>query len=105
MGVVAAALAGSGVDVGGPRALVPGVVGEAGEGGAQALVARAAPADAAGFLALVGNGGDAGFGCELVVGLEAAADVTALGEGEPLSAIGPRTMASGGADLARGGRT
>lgn len=91
VGVVAAAPAGAGVDVGGPGALVAGVVGEAGEGGAQALVAGPSPADAAGLAALVGDGGDAGLGGELVVGLEASAHVAELGED------------LGGADPARAG--
>ena len=52
--VVAAAPASAGVDVGGPGAGMAGVVREAGQRGPQALVARPAPADAAGLAALVG---------------------------------------------------
>ena len=68
VGMVAASGAGAAVDVGGPGALVAGVVGQAGERGAQALVAGPAPADASGLAALIGDGGDAGLGGELVLG-------------------------------------
>ena len=68
------------VDVGGPGRGVAGVVGQAGDGGAQAVVAGPAEDDAAALAGGVGDGGDAGLGGELVVGLEAFADVAELGE-------------------------
>ena len=51
-----------------------GVVGKAGDGSAQAVVARPSEGDAAAFAGGVGDGRDAGLGGELVLGLEALAD-------------------------------
>ena len=59
---------------------MPGVVGHAGERGAQALVAGPAPADASGLAALIGDGSDAGLGGELVLAREAGAHVAELGQ-------------------------
>src|SRR3954454_2651637 len=80
VGVVAAAGPGAPVDVGRPSALAPGVVGEAGERGPEALVAGPPPSDGPGFAALVGDAGEAGLGGELAFGREALAHVAELGE-------------------------
>ena len=79
VGVIAAARAGAFVDVCGPLRGVSGIVGEACDGRAQALVAGPAPADAAGFSAGVSDRRDAGLGGELVFALEAGAHVAELG--------------------------
>ena len=79
VGVVAAAFASFAVDEGCPRACVPGVIGEAGNGGPQALVASPPPPDAARLAALVSDRGDAGLGSEMILGLEAGSYVTELG--------------------------
>ena len=76
VGMGATALGGALVDLGGPERGVAGVVGEGGDGGAQALVAGEAADDAAALAGGLGDGGDAGFGGELGFGLEAGADVT-----------------------------
>jgi hypothetical protein len=80
MRMVASAGAGPLVDVGGPRGRVAGVVGEAGDGSTQAVVAGPSEDDAAGSAGGVGDGADAGLGGELVGGLEAVADVAEFGE-------------------------
>jgi hypothetical protein len=80
MGMVAPAGPGAAVDVGGPTRAVAGVVGEAGDCGAQAVVASPSEDDAAAFAGGVGDGTDAGLGGELVVALEALAHVAELGE-------------------------
>ena len=77
--VLAAALAGSAIDERGPRAGVAGVIGEAGDGSTQPLVAGPSPADASRSSALVGDGSDAGLGGEVILALEAGALVTELG--------------------------
>jgi len=56
MRVVAAAAFGALVDVAGPGRAMPGVVGKAGDGGAQAVIAGPAEDDAAAFAGLVGDG-------------------------------------------------
>ena len=76
----AAASFGAGIDVGGPGRGVPGVVGEADDGLAEAVVAGPSEGDAAGFAGGVGDGSDAGFGGELVFGEEALADIAEFGE-------------------------
>ena len=55
------------------------VIGEAGNGGPQALVASPPPPDAARPAALVGDRGDAGLGSEMILGLEAGSYVTEFG--------------------------
>ena len=79
VGVVAAAFASLAVDEGCPRACVSRVIGEAGNGGPQALVASPPPPDAARPAALVGDRGDAGLGSEMILGLEAGSYVTEFG--------------------------
>ena len=79
VGVIAASFASFAVDKGCPRACVPGVIGEAGDGGPQPLVAGPPPSDAARLAALVSNWGDAGLGGEVVLGLEAGAHVAKFG--------------------------
>jgi hypothetical protein len=59
-------------DLGGPTRAVAGVVGEAGDCGAQAVVASPSEDDAAAFAGGVGDGTDAGLGGELVVALDKA---------------------------------
>jgi hypothetical protein len=56
------------------------IVGKAGDGGAQAVIAGPAEDDAAGLAGLVGDGADAGLGGELGLGLEALAHIAELGE-------------------------
>ncbi len=80
VGMVAAAGSGGGVDLGGPGRAVPGIVGEAGDGGAEAVVAGPSEDDAAAFAGGMGDGADARLGGELVFGLEALAYVAELGE-------------------------
>ena len=80
VGVVAAALACGAVDGGGPGGTVPRVVGEAGDSLPQAMVAGPAKGDAAAFSGGMGDGADAGFGGELLFGLEAGADVAEFGD-------------------------
>ena len=80
MRVVAAAAFGALVDVAGPGRAMPGVVGKAGDGGAQAVIAGPAEDDAAALAGLVGDGADAGLSGELVLGLEALAYVTEFGQ-------------------------
>jgi len=80
VGVVAAALAGLGVDVCCPGRGVAGVVGEAGDRPAQTAVAGPAEDDPAALAGGVGDRADAGLGGELIVGREAFADVTQLGQ-------------------------
>jgi hypothetical protein len=79
VGMVAPAGPGAAVDVGGPTRAVAGVVGEAGDCGAQAVVASPSEDDAAAFAGGVGDGTDAGLGGERVVALEALAHVAELG--------------------------
>ena len=59
MRVVAAAAFGALIDVGGPGRAMPGVVGKAGDGGAQAVIAGPAEDDTAAFAGLVGDWADA----------------------------------------------
>src|SRR6516162_3780932 len=80
MRVVAAAASGALVDVGGPGRAMPRVVGKAGDGGAQTVIAGPAEDDASAFAGLVGDGADAGLSGELVLGLEALAYVTEFGQ-------------------------
>ena len=80
MRVIAAAGSGAFVDLGGPGGAVPGVVCEARNGLSEAVVAGPAEDDAAAFGGLVGDRADTGFGGELVLGLEAFADVAEFGE-------------------------
>src|SRR5579863_10739726 len=76
VGVVLAAGAGVAVDLGGPGAGVPAVVGEGGDGGAEPLVAGPAEVHVAVLAGLAGDRGDAGErgdGVGAVVGLAAVA--------------------------------
>jgi ABC-type dipeptide/oligopeptide/nickel transport system ATPase subunit len=85
--VVAAAAAGLAVDLGDPGAGVAGVVGEAGQREAQALVADPAEDDGAAFAGLFGDGGNAGLHGGRVGGGEAGADGAEFG-GDPCCADG-----------------
>src|SRR5690349_12650455 len=78
--MIAAAGSGPSVDVGGPGAGVSGVVGEAGDGGAQAVIAGAAEEDATALAGLVGDRAHAGFGGELTLAWEALAHVIEFGK-------------------------
>jgi hypothetical protein len=69
--VLAAAASGFAVDGGGPWGSMSGVVGEAGEGAAEAVVAGPSEDDAAALAGGVGDRSDAGLGGELVLGREA----------------------------------
>ena len=80
MRVVAAAAFGALIDVGGPGRAMPGVVGKAGDGGAQAVIAGPAEDDAAAFAGLVGDWADAGLSGELILGLEALAHIAEFGQ-------------------------
>ena len=80
VGMITAAGPGARIDGGGPRRGMAGVVGEGGQGLAEALVAGPAEHDGAVFAGGAGDGGDAGFGGELVGGREAGAIVAELGE-------------------------
>jgi len=80
MRVVAAAAFGALIDVGGPGRAMPGVVGKAGDGGAQAVIAGPAEDDTAAFAGLVGDWADAGLSGELILGLEALAHIAEFGQ-------------------------
>ena len=56
------------------------VVGQAGDGGAQAVVARPAECDGLGLAGLVGQRGDAGLGGEVIVAVEALTHAAQFGE-------------------------
>ena len=76
MGMVVAAGAGLGVDLGGPRTGVAAVVGERGDRDAEAFVAGPAEVHGSVFAGFLGHGGDAGErgdGVGAVVGLAAVA--------------------------------
>ena len=79
MGMPAAAQTSLSINVCGPRAGMAGVVGEAGDGGAQPLVAGPSPSDASGFAALIGDGRDTGLRGEMVFALEAGPHVAEFG--------------------------
>jgi len=81
------------VDGGGPSTGMSGVVGEACDRGSEAVIASEAEDDTAGFAGSDGDRGDASLCGELVLGLEAFADVAELGED------------LGGADASGAGRT
>ena len=68
------------VDEGGPPGGVTRIVGEGGEGPAQALVTGPAEDDRVVLAGGLGDGGQAGLGGELVVGGEASAIVAELGQ-------------------------
>ncbi len=70
MWVIATSATGAAVDVGGPWRAVAGVVSEAGERQAEALVASEAERDAAVLARSVRHGRDAGLGRELVIASE-----------------------------------
>ena len=80
MRVVAAAAFGTLIDVGGPGRAMPGVVGKAGDGGAQSVIAGPAEDHAAAFAGLVGDWADAGLSSKLVLGREALAHVAEFGQ-------------------------
>jgi hypothetical protein len=100
MGMVAAFGPGAIVNLGGPWALMSGVVGAAGESGPQAFVAGPSPTDVPGLVALAGGGGEAWLGGKLVIALEVFAQVTELGE--DLSGADPAGPGEGHQDLAVG---
>src|SRR5512144_2728370 len=100
VGMVAAAGAGAPVDVCGPWGGVSGVVGEAGDGGAEAMVAGPSEDDAAAFSGGMGDRADTGPGGEVIGGGEALTDVAELGE-DVGGAEAPGTR-EGHADLAVG---
>jgi hypothetical protein len=79
---------------------VPGVVGNAGDGGAQAVIAGPAEDDTAAFAGLVGDGADAGLSGELVLGREPLAHVAELGQ--DLGGADATGAGEGGYDLALG---
>src|SRR5580658_10443767 len=78
--VVFAGGAGAVVDVSGPRAGVPAVVGEGGERGAESGVAGPAEADGAVLAGLFGDRGEAGEGGDGVGAVVGFAAVAPLGE-------------------------
>ena len=80
MGMIAASAASALVDVCCPRGCVSGVVGEAGDGPSQAMVACPAEDDTAALAGGVGDRADAGFGGEVVGAREALAHIAELGE-------------------------
>src|SRR6185437_15458282 len=89
--VIAAAGAGPVVDVSGPDAGVPRVVGEAGQSGAQAMVAGAAEGDGPGFARRVGDGTNTGFGGQPGLVSEAFTYAAELGKDlRSANAPGPR---------------
>lgn len=102
VGVIASTGSCSFVDVCGPWRAVSGVVGEAGDGGAEPMVAGPSEGDAAALAGSVGDGSDAGFGGELVFGLEALAHIAELGE--DLCGIDAAGAGKGHDDLAIGER-
>src|SRR5512147_52933 len=79
MGMIAASAASALVDVCCPGGCVSGVVGEAGDGPSQAMVACPAEDDTA-APGGVGDRADAGFGGEVVGAKEALAHIAELGE-------------------------
>ena len=80
MGMIAASVASALVDVCCPGGCVSGVVGEAGDGSSQAMVACPAEDDTAALAGGVGDRADAGFGGEVVGAREALAHIAELGE-------------------------
>ena len=78
--MVAAARAGLRVDDGRPRRGVARVVGQAGQRGAQAVIAGPAEGHGLGLARGVGDGRDAGLGGELFVAVEALAHAAQLGQ-------------------------
>src|SRR3984885_15948550 len=80
VGVVLAAGAGVGVDLGGPGAGVPAVIGEGGDRDAEALVAGPAEVHVPVLARLAGGGGDAGEGGDGVGPVVGLAAVAPLGE-------------------------
>ena len=78
--MVASTSLGLGIDGGSPGADVAGIVGEAGDGGAEAVVAGPAEGDAFGFAGLVSHGSDAGLGGQMDVAVETFADATEFGK-------------------------
>jgi len=80
MWMFTSALSGAAVDCAGPVGCMARVIGEAGDGESQVLVACPSEDDASAFAGGVGDGADAGLGGELVFGWEAFANVAQLGE-------------------------
>src|SRR5882757_5665187 len=80
VGVVVAAGTGFGVDLRGPGAGVAAVVGERGDGDAEAFVAGPPEVDGSVFAGLLGHGGDAGEGGDRFGAVVGLADIAPLGE-------------------------
>jgi len=78
--VIAATSARLSIHVGGPGTGMAGVVGPGGEGLTQSLVAGEASGNTAVLAGGAGHGSDAGFGGELLEGIEAQAVIPELGE-------------------------
>src|SRR5882724_9117339 len=68
------------VDVRGPGTGVTGVVGQAGERGAQAMVAGPAEGDSSAFAGLIGQRSDAGFSGQMLVAGEALSIAAQFGQ-------------------------
>src|SRR5512143_4310116 len=75
VGMVAASVTSAFIGVLCPGGGMPGVVGEAGDGGAQAMVAGRAEGDAATFAGGVGDRADPSLDGQLVTGRETLADI------------------------------
>src|SRR5262245_9818059 len=80
VGMIAAARAGAGIDGGRPRRGVSGIIGERGDGLAEALVTRPPEDDPAVFARGASDGGGARFGRQLFGGRKARAIIAKLGE-------------------------
>jgi hypothetical protein len=80
MRMLAAAVPGAGVDARRPAGGMARVVGKASDGNAQVLVAGPSEHNAAALAGGVRDRSDAGLGGELLLGLEAFADVAEFGE-------------------------